>query len=58
MPAIPSLPARSASKGGLDQLVKVMAREWAADGVNAVAPGRTVDGRRATGACPPGVWAR
>ncbi|MEV5842338.1 SDR family oxidoreductase [Streptomyces sp. NPDC051985] len=33
----------AASKGGLDQLVKVMAREWAADGVNvnAVAPGYT-----------------
>ncbi|WP_215452587.1 SDR family NAD(P)-dependent oxidoreductase [Streptomyces sp. ATCC 21386] len=31
----------AASKGGLDQLVKVMAREWAAEGVtvNAVAPG-------------------
>lgn len=33
----------AATKGGLDQLVKVMAREWAADGVtvNAVAPGYT-----------------
>ncbi|MCI3270695.1 SDR family NAD(P)-dependent oxidoreductase [Streptomyces cylindrosporus] len=33
----------AASKGGLDQLVKVMAREWAADGVtvNAVGPGYT-----------------
>ncbi|MER5795126.1 SDR family NAD(P)-dependent oxidoreductase [Streptomyces sp. NPDC059627] len=33
----------AASKGGLDQLMKVMAREWAADGVtvNAVAPGYT-----------------
>lgn len=33
----------AASKGGLDQLVRVMAREWAADGVtvNAVAPGYT-----------------
>ena len=33
----------AASKGGLDQLVKVMAREWAADRVtvNAVAPGYT-----------------
>ncbi|GAA3613498.1 SDR family oxidoreductase [Nonomuraea rosea] len=33
----------AASKGGLDQLVKVMAREWAADQVtvNAVAPGYT-----------------
>ena len=33
----------AASKGGLDQLVKVMAREWAAAGVtvNAVAPGYT-----------------
>ncbi|MEE1765123.1 SDR family NAD(P)-dependent oxidoreductase [Streptomyces sp. SP18BB07] len=33
----------AASKGGLDQLIKVMAREWAADGVtvNAVAPGYT-----------------
>lgn len=33
----------AASKGGLDQLVKVMAREWAADGitVNAVAPAYT-----------------
>ncbi|MGD6741806.1 SDR family NAD(P)-dependent oxidoreductase [Streptomyces sp. BH106] len=33
----------AASKGGLDQLVKVMAREWAAEGVNvnAVAPGYT-----------------
>jgi len=33
----------AASKGGLDQLVKVMAREWAPDGVtvNAVAPGYT-----------------
>ena len=31
----------AASKGGLDQLLKVMAREWAAEGVtvNAVAPG-------------------
>jgi NAD(P)-dependent dehydrogenase (short-subunit alcohol dehydrogenase family) len=33
----------AASKGGLNQLVKVMAREWAAEGVsvNAVAPGYT-----------------
>ncbi|MFJ8107907.1 SDR family NAD(P)-dependent oxidoreductase [Streptomyces sp. NPDC096132] len=33
----------AASKGGLDQLVKVMAREWAPDGVtvNAVGPGYT-----------------
>ena len=33
----------AASKGGLDQLVKVMAREWAPDGitVNAVAPAYT-----------------
>jgi gluconate 5-dehydrogenase len=33
----------AASKGGLDQLVRVMAREWAADGVtvNAVGPGYT-----------------
>ena len=33
----------AASKGGLDQLVKVTAREWAPDGVtvNAVAPGYT-----------------
>nr|WTB11178.1 SDR family oxidoreductase [Streptomyces antimycoticus] len=33
----------AATKGGLDQLVKVMAREWAADGVtvNAVGPGYT-----------------
>jgi gluconate 5-dehydrogenase len=33
----------AATKGGLDQLVKVMAREWAADGitVNAVAPAYT-----------------
>ncbi|WP_416972138.1 SDR family NAD(P)-dependent oxidoreductase [Streptomyces sp. 4F14] len=33
----------AATKGGLDQLVRVMAREWAADGVtvNAVAPGYT-----------------
>ncbi|MFH9551896.1 SDR family NAD(P)-dependent oxidoreductase [Streptomyces sp. NPDC017435] len=33
----------AATKGGLDQLAKVMAREWAADGVtvNAVAPGYT-----------------
>ncbi|MFD0688008.1 SDR family NAD(P)-dependent oxidoreductase [Actinomadura fibrosa] len=33
----------AATKGGLDQLVKVMAREWAPDGigVNAVAPGYT-----------------
>jgi gluconate 5-dehydrogenase/2-deoxy-D-gluconate 3-dehydrogenase len=33
----------AASKGGLDQLVKVMAREWAPSGVtvNAVAPGYT-----------------
>jgi gluconate 5-dehydrogenase len=33
----------AASKGGLDQLVRVMAREWALDGVtvNAVAPGYT-----------------
>jgi gluconate 5-dehydrogenase len=33
----------AASKGGLDQLVRVMAREWAARGVtvNAVAPGYT-----------------
>jgi gluconate 5-dehydrogenase len=33
----------AASKGGLDQLVKVMAREWAPNGitVNAVAPGYT-----------------
>lgn len=33
----------AASKGGLDQLIKVMAREWAAEGVNvnAVAPGYT-----------------
>jgi len=33
----------AASKGGLDQLVKVMAREWAANGitVNAVAPAYT-----------------
>ncbi|WP_181801199.1 SDR family NAD(P)-dependent oxidoreductase [Streptomyces shenzhenensis] len=33
----------AATKGGLDQLMKVMAREWAAEGVtvNAVAPGYT-----------------
>ncbi|WEV78859.1 SDR family NAD(P)-dependent oxidoreductase [Janibacter cremeus] len=33
----------AASKGGLDQLLRVMAREWAADGVtvNAIAPGYT-----------------
>ncbi|MEU6371616.1 SDR family oxidoreductase [Streptomyces sp. NPDC046909] len=33
----------AASKGGLDQMMKVMAREWAPDGVtvNAVAPGYT-----------------
>ncbi|MEU6355766.1 SDR family oxidoreductase [Streptomyces sp. NPDC047072] len=33
----------AATKGGLDQLVRVMAREWATDGVtvNAVAPGYT-----------------
>ncbi|MFE7278300.1 SDR family NAD(P)-dependent oxidoreductase [Streptomyces sp. NPDC057623] len=33
----------AATKGGLDQLIKVMAREWAGDGVtvNAVAPGYT-----------------
>lgn len=33
----------AASKGGLNQLMRVMAREWAADGVtvNAVAPGYT-----------------
>ncbi|MEU1182462.1 SDR family oxidoreductase [Streptomyces sp. NPDC005820] len=33
----------AATKGGLDQMMRVMAREWAADGVtvNAVAPGYT-----------------
>lgn len=33
----------AASKGGLDQMLRVMAREWAADGVtvNAIAPGYT-----------------
>lgn len=33
----------AASKGGLDQLIRVMAREWAASGVtvNAIAPGYT-----------------
>lgn len=33
----------AASKGGLDQLLRVMAREWAVDGVtvNAIAPGYT-----------------
>jgi gluconate 5-dehydrogenase len=47
----------AASKGGLDQLVRVMAREWAASGVgvNAVAPGYTETGLTRQHLARPGV---
>lgn len=47
----------AASKGGLDQLVRVMAREWAAQGVtvNAVAPGYTETALTRTHLERPGV---
>lgn len=55
--AHPAHAAYAASKGGLNQLVKVMAVEWAADGVtvNAVAPGYTETPLTAAHLARPGV---
>ncbi|MEV2214166.1 SDR family oxidoreductase [Streptomyces sp. NPDC050997] len=49
----------AATKGGVNQLMRVMAREWAADGVtvNAVAPGYTETGLTRDHLARPGVRA-